>query len=147
MYFQSTPVVVALTSLKQVWDFFWLEEGKIRQASCKKLETAVAIIESILADDAQNVNASGVPPFARRVKFQDALNRTRTHTGETSLEMLKKRRKIEPPVYNDVASMRDVFDVMTPEEITAWRLKQWGRVLESSPFFRPILADLRETSA
>jgi hypothetical protein len=42
---------------------------------------------------------------------------------------------ITPPVIDDdIAPMRDMFDVMEPEEIRTWKMRQWGRVLMNTPW-------------
>ena len=52
---------------------------------------------------------------------------------------------VEPPVIDDdIAPMHDRFEVMEPEEIRAWELRQWGQVLMNTPWLQPILADLRK---
>lgn len=148
----SFPVMVVLTDLKLAWCFYWLEEKKVKQLRCGNIQEAVAIIESALTDGApQNTPEPNAPPFSKRINLKtrsDAKGEVPIRSFQEVLEMVKKRRKVEPPVDDDdVAQMSDVFDVMDEEEIRAWKMKQWGRVIMKTPYLQPLLAELKKESS
>ena len=135
----TNPVVTVLTDLNSSWHFYWLQEQKqFAEYVCEDLISAIMIMQSIFTDD-------NTLPFTQRVSLPVSLGfrvkgEKTTLTFEEVIEMIKKRPKVKAPgETGDVAPMEDVFDVMTSEEITEWRLKQWGRVLTSTPWLDELL--------
>jgi len=136
------PVLGVQTDLRNMWFFYWMEEGKkIRRLVCKNLGAAIAIIEDALRNGApKNYNKPGVPPYAKRVSIPVSLGRVQREIGEYKklkpenvLDSIRNRSKLDLDEDNDVARMEDVMDVMTKDEIIEWRLKYFKRVVENNP--------------
>ncbi|CAG8589860.1 8177_t:CDS:1, partial [Paraglomus brasilianum] len=130
----TQPVMVVLTDLKKTWFFYWLEEKKIHKLDCHDLKQVITIIESALTNGVpQHARKPDAPPFAKRVLMNVAIGceprgEVKVYSFEEMLERLRKRCNVEPPVIDDdIAPMHDMFDVMEPEEIRAWELRQWGQ--------------------
>src|ERR1043166_2912915 len=105
-----------------------LEEGqdnslKIMQSHVG-LQGAISVIENTLTNNAS--------PLASRINFRNS--KEFGHAGDThgvdnesivndGLESFLNRSKVHIEFEDDIANMRDVYDVMTEEEICKWKLK------------------------
>lgn len=110
--------------------------------NCKfGLHQGVALLEAIAKEPRplsldnlkiKNPLATSSTPYRKRCKFLEAIPRADLGSGtpreeSSSAQQVRKFRKTETGANElpgqDVADMRDVFDVMTEEEIEEWKRK------------------------
>jgi len=134
--YSEYPLVIVLTDLDKTWQFFWLEIGMIVDCTFE-LSKAITLIESVVLEAGTTISASASTqdaPYRARCNFQNAIScvneDNETPSGSKSaegLERIMKRPKIDPADLlpeDDIASMRDVFDVMNEDEIRNWKLRR-----------------------
>ncbi|CAG8597360.1 9475_t:CDS:2 [Ambispora gerdemannii] len=129
-------VFIVLTDLNDEWIFFWLEN---RENSLKikhfrvDLRVAISVIEHAL-------QCTAGFPLVLRINFHDFREHVRVggvgnvasegSEGENDgLELFLNRPKVDLEFEDDVANMKDVYDVMTEEEICNWKIKRALRLL------------------
>lgn len=126
-------VVNILTDLRDVWRFFWLEQGLIVSCQLKRLQ-AVNFIESTAEEISSGMS---VPSSLTKNKctLRDAVSGGSRMAHETAhetapaegLAKILKRPKVDVMSMlpeDDVGDMRDVFEVMSPDEILQWKIKR-----------------------
>ncbi|RUS22568.1 hypothetical protein BC937DRAFT_88444 [Endogone sp. FLAS-F59071] len=132
--FSEYPVVMLLTNLKEHWQFFWLERGCV--VDCVfDLKESITLLETIVQQPLPPVGQlTPDAPYLRRCDFKTAISQAMESDGALpedteveGLERLLRRPKVDimgllPE--DDVADMRDVFDVMTPNEIREWQMRR-----------------------
>jgi len=128
------PVVMVLTDLGERWQFFWLQRGWV--VDCVfDLKKGITLLETIVQQPNPPV---GQPtpdaPYLQRCDLRTATSQARESddalpedTEVEGLERLLQRPKVDimdmlPE--DDVADMRDVFDVMTPKEVREWQMRR-----------------------
>jgi len=148
------PVVVLLTDLGDVFRFFWIHEKSILDWKLERRKAATLL----------RLLVSPPTPDSGSAALLKASQEKLTLAGESSnevdslralfdaggsgpneadaLQALFARRKVDlldilP--HEEVANMRDVFDVMSPAEITDWVQKASLRYLIKSPAFESTL--------
>jgi hypothetical protein len=128
------PVVMLLTDLGKHWQFFWLQTKKV--VDCVfDLKEGITLLETIVQQPCPFVSQpTPNAPYLQRCVFKTAISQARKSddalpedTEVGGLEQLLQRPKVDimgllPE--DDVADMRDVFDVMTPKEIREWQLRR-----------------------
>jgi hypothetical protein len=139
----NDPVFIVLTDLNNEWIFYWLEDQKnkikIMQFTVG-LNAAISIIESTLN------NAVDFPLYSRR-SFHDFQSELVGGVGNLTikevaseeidgLELFFNRHKVNLEFEDDVTNMKDVYDVMSEEEINNWKIRRALRLLSEAPDFQ-----------
>lgn len=148
--YSKYPVVMLLTDLREHWQFFWLEVGGI--VDCVfDLKSGITLLETFIHNPNPNQSTGQSAPYLSRCNYRtaiiqqpnDALPLPQDSQPQDSevdvLERILKRPKLnimDLLPKSDAADMRDVFDVMTPEEIQEWQLKHLPGFLKQTPAFQ-----------
>jgi len=132
--FSEYPVMILLTDLGEEWQFFWLEKGWIVDCIFD-LKKGITLLETIAQQPTPLVGQpTSNAPYLQRCDFRTAILQARESddalpedTEVEGLERLLQRPKVDimgmlPE--DDVADMRDVFDVMTPKEVREWQMRR-----------------------
>jgi len=132
--YSEYSVVMVLTDLGEDWQFFWLERGCV--VDCVfDLKESITLLERIVQQPRPPVGQSiSGAPYLQRCNFRTAISQASESddaipedTEFEGLERLLQRPKVDIMSMlpeDDVADMRDVFDVMTPKEIREWQLRR-----------------------
>jgi len=154
----NQPIIMVLTDLKSDWRFYWMEPG-MRIFNCiLDLCRAINAIESVLSKSKTVVvtttpTSSTTPTstvstiFANRCLFDETFTTVvQVDASEkmkpSGLERMLKRQKVnimDLIPESDVANMRDVFDVMSPQEIRDWEAQQILEAIKESSIMQPLL--------
>jgi hypothetical protein len=144
------PVIMLLTDLGSNWRYFWLEKGTIAY-NAFELNHGVALLGLIASEltalqsgePATSAITSSDSPYRNRCRFRAAISPNNdvhvTTTPSYGLEMLLKRPKIDPMMFlpeDDIADMRQVFDVMTPSEVVEWKSRKVLEFFVKTPAFQ-----------
>lgn len=134
-------VVIVLTDLKSHWQFFWLAPTVIMSCTLDR-SSAVPFLEILATDTETGVPSGAVaddPLYRRRCGIRDLLREGGTKDLWAGIESVLKRPKLdvfEMLPKSDVADMREVFDIMSSEEILEWKTKKVMESLMGTPAFQ-----------
>jgi hypothetical protein len=144
------PVIMLLTDLGSNWRYFWLQKGTIAYDALD-LSPGAALLQLIASElkplpsgePAISASTFSDCPYRNRCRFRAAISPKNdvheTATLSDGLEMLLKRPKIDPMTFlpeDDIADMRQVFDVMTPREVVEWKSRKVLEFFMKTPAFQ-----------
>jgi len=123
------PTLGILSDLNHSWFFTWLdEERSLVSTTTGRIEDAIGIIRAFLVLTDSTFTKNKV----RLKKIIDDIKR-KGDVPDRMIDYMRGIQKVYPPrEHSDVAPMSELFDDMSYEEITAWRLKEWGQLLKNT---------------
>ncbi|CAG8610625.1 6669_t:CDS:2, partial [Paraglomus brasilianum] len=124
--YSEYPVTIVLTDLAKHWQFFWLEKGMIMDCTFSIAE-AKTLLETMIAELGMTTTVDAASrsdfPFTKRCNLRAAIGGSDIEPNSSEIQGIERvlnRPKIDPLDLlpeDDVASMRDVFDVMDENEV------------------------------
>jgi hypothetical protein len=142
------PVIMLLTDLRNNWTYFWLQKGTVAY-DVLELSRGVALLGLITSELKPSssgelvlfASTSSDAPYRNRCSFLAATSPDDVHettTPSDGLEILK-RPKIDPMTFlpeDDIADMRQVFDVMSPSEVYEWKSRKVLEYFMQTPAYQ-----------
>lgn len=155
----NEAVYVVLTDLNDVWVFFWLESQEHNNTIITQFTVcrsdAITIIEKTFENESNfplhlrtTYNLPGYAPVGGVATEEAATEEAAIEEvgieEKNELELFLTRSKVQLEFEDDVANMKDVYDVMSEEEIRDWKIRRALRLLRDSLDFQSFQLDDNE---